>query len=134
MDHYRLTAVRCLPWLVRPRTLSGGPLMKSITNAYTKRGVNPNCHSAKIYLEKSRPRQLARFFAFLASSMGIPRRASGADGRLSSTYPVTQSRILLIIKLEGQAARSDAVVTRFIEFVRIATKSASQIAGLRHYR
>ena len=52
-DHNRLAAVRCLPWLVRPRTLSGGPLMKSITNAYTKRGVNPNVIQLRFTWEKA---------------------------------------------------------------------------------
>src|SRR5258708_5698847 len=40
-----------------------------------------------------------------------------------------QIRLKLTIMLAWHAARSDAVVARFIEFVRIATKSASQIAA-----
>jgi len=71
--------------------------------------------------------------------MGASCAISGILGAWS-TVPFSwliydaQIRLKLTIMLAWQAARSDAVITRFIEFVRIATKSASQIAGLLHYR
>jgi len=71
-DHNRLTAVRCLPWLVRRRTLSGGPLITFITTAYTKRGTEPECRSANICLKKKPRTAMSATFCIFSAKCANP--------------------------------------------------------------